>query len=316
MGMKALAGVESLKKKKKPVKVVQQPLAEKHEQPEEQEEAQPVVVRVPRTTPSNLQKTVDKVAAGAGISDDGQLGKAVTTQLRRQQVMTWMLDGHMLDGELMSKDQLATKLGVPLMHVNQDIKTIKENMAKFYTEDDDTKEIAALAHMLLEMKFQDRGRALKLYNQVLADIRQADLDAERRHKTNPFAKGDGKLTGRDRAAMYSTALAAIDLSNRTTNGMQDLLKLTGGAKKLQLIIKAKEIHLNQQNNLTATSSRSIQNMIADMMGNVLPSARNNNKELAVPNFLQLTEEDASIIEIGEEGHTKKSKAKVIDAQPE
>lgn len=306
MAMKALAGIESLRKKKRvdpPQPKVEMPYTEIDE-----EEPAPVVVRVPRTTTSAIQKTVDKMSDGSALIDNDNLGESIEIQARRADVMAWMLNGHTYQGELLTEKQLSDKLGVASGTVARDIDEIKQKMAKFYTEDDDTKEIAALAHMLMEMKFQDRGRALNLYNDILKDMKAADEHAAKREAKNQFSKldGFGRIAGKDRAAMYSAALAAIDLSNRTTNGMESLLKITGGAQKLQLIIKAK--NLNVTNNKIGLDSVSVQTMIEKLMGAVLPSNRAQNPQLKLPPMLDLTLDDENILSIGEEAHSRKGKS--------
>lgn len=319
MGMTALQGVIKLgqaKKKtgRKPLPVPKPVQAEVHEAPDDESEAKPKIIRIPRVASVKTQKRVDILTSGESLSDNGKLGKSIETQARRQEVTAWMLNGHTHEGELCDVATLAIKLHVPKVIIDRDIKAIKERMAEFYTKDDDTRDIAALAHMLLEMKFRDRGQALALYNRVLEDLAVADAEVERRKIENRFSKQDGfgAISGRDRAAMYSTALAAIDLANRTTNGMESLLKLTGGAQKLQLIIKAKNVQLNKGNGTFNMEPTTIQSMIANMMGNVLPSNRGQDKSLPLPGFLEFTDEDKQIMSIAQEKPSKKGK--VIDAQ--
>lgn len=318
MGMTALQGVIKLgqaKKKTGPKPVITKPVrAEVHEAPDNQSDAKPKIIRIPRVASVKTQKRVDILTSGESLSDNGKLGKSIETQARRQEVTAWMLNGHTHEGELCDVATLAIKLHVPKVIIDRDIKAIKERMAEFYTKDDDTRDIAALAHMLLEMKFRDRGQALALYNRVLEDLAVADAEVEKRKRENRFSKQDGfgAISGRDRAAMYSTALAAIDLANRTTNGMESLLKLTGGAQKLQLIIKAKNVQLNRNNGTFNMEPTTIQSMIANMMGNVLPSNRGQDKSLPLPGFLELDDEDKQIMAISED--KPKKKGKVIDAQ--
>lgn len=319
MGMTALQGVIKLgqaKKKtgRKPIPAPKPVQAEVHEAPDDESEARPKIIRIPRVASVKTQKRVDILTNGESLSDNGKLGKSIETQARRQEVTAWMLNGHTHEGELCDVATLAIKLHVPKVIIDRDIKAIKERMAEFYTKDDDTRDIAALAHMLLEMKFRDRGQALALYNRVLEDLAVADAEVQRRKDENRFSKQDGfgAISGRDRAAMYSTALAAIDLANRTTNGMESLLKLTGGAQKLQLIIKAKNVQLNRNNGTFNMEPTTIQSMIANMMGNVLPSNRGQDKSLPLPSFLEFTDEDKQIMAIAED--KPKKKGKVIDAQ--
>lgn len=312
MAMSALQGIESLKpKKKKLVKPAPAIVADPLEKVAS-DTAQQRPVRTPRTTTVEVQKRVSTLISGEMISDDGKLGKSIETQSRRQDVTAWMLNGHTYEGELCDVTMLAEKLNVPKRTIDTDIIKIKERMAEFYTKDDDTRDIAALAHMLLEMKFRDRGQAILLYNRVLADLARADEESAKRKKENRFSKldGFGELSGRDRAAMYSTALAAIDLANRTTNGMESLLKLTGGAQKLQLIIKAKNVQLNKGNGTMNFEPLTIQAMINDMMGSVLPSNRGQNSNIALPAGLQLDSEDERILAIPrQEKGAKKTDAK-------
>jgi hypothetical protein len=93
--------------------------------------------------------------------------------------------------------------------------------------------------------------------------------------------------------------------------MESLLKLTGGAQKLQFIIKAKNLQINKGDGLQLDAP-TIQGMINDLMGGVLPSNRSQNAQLTLPRALELDEEDKRIMMIAE---ADKKPSKVINAQP-
>lgn len=300
MGFNALDGIENLGKKRVPPK---RPEAKQVVLPPEPEPTigEPVIVRVPRTTPAAKQKAVNRVESAEANSGamvaTGRLGVQQETQLRRQDVLSWMLNGHLHAGELMSIQQLAESLNAPLKTVERDVASLKEKMANYHIEAD-SKDVPALAYMLMEMKFQDRGRALALYNIIIQDIQEADDNILEVEDKRGNTKKLGALTGRDRAAMYNAALQAMDLANKATNGMDSLFKMTGGAQKLQNIIKAKQVIL-QQGGQMIVQQTTLQEFAAKELAGVLPSVRKHNDQLALPPGLTITAEDEKIMEIAE-----------------
>lgn len=263
--------------------------------PVEQEPDEPDhKVRVPRTVPARVRDDVDDFLNETTLVGQRKLGIQEQTDERRTQVLGWMLDGHTFGGQMISVNSLSEQLKVPLKTVENDIASLKQKMSDFHTSQD-VNDVPALAHMLMEMKFQDRGRALVLYNIIMADIREADeLLAKLKLSGKPIPKGStASLTGRDRAAMYSAALTALDLSNKATNGMDALFKLTGGAQRLQQIIKVKNLQVTHNHSVPFAE---LQKLAAVEMGAILPSTRKVNKALVAPPTLELTEEDLMIIE--------------------
>ncbi len=255
------------------------------------------VIRVPRTTPAAKADHVERFSEETTLIAHEGFGKTEITEARREQVLAWMLNGHLHNGRLMTVSELSIALDNPLKTIQHDVARLKEQMADFHTTED-LKDVPALAHMLMEMKFQDRGRALALYNIIMSDIDMEDA------KIAAYIAEYGKppksagLTGRDRAAMYSAALTALDLSNKATNGMESLFKITGGAQRLQQIIKVKNLTLNQANNVVFTTAQ-LQDIAAEAMGAVLPSARKANPQLVAPPTLDLDAEDIAVMKIGE-----------------
>lgn len=294
MANRALDGVETLRRvgkvKKKVFKAKPDPIIVE----DDFEDTAERPVRVPRTTPAARMNALERVAGNDTLLQKDVLGKQEHTEARREIVLAWMLNGHLHDGQLMTPTELAISLEMPLKTIEMDISTLKEKMADFHTTED-IKDVPALAHMLMEMKFQDRGRALALYNIIMGDIRQSDaVSAVMTKVVSPNSK-TGALTGRDRAAMYSAALSALDLSNKATNGMDSLFKMTGGAQRLQTIIKAKNVQINAGNGFTLAQ---LQEFVTTEMGGVLPSTRKLKGALPMPKILDLTPEDKKLMEMG------------------
>lgn len=315
MANPALEGIERLKPKpkkkvaqqkkvtKEPIKV-QAPVA--LEEPSlEDLLKQTVVVRTPRTTPTSATKKVDDFLEGAAMMDTKKnpLGVSLVTQERREWVMGWMMNGHQHGGRLMTERQLAIALDTDEMTIKADISALKDRMGQFFVDQDNT-EIPALAYVLMEMKFQDRGRALSIYNEIKSDIEEADeyaaeIQRKVKNKELPFTalKGAYRLTGRDRAAMYSSALQALDLSNKATNGMDNLFKMAGGATKLQAILKAKNVQINNYNG-ASMNLQQLQEFASKELGVVIPSTRMLTGG-ETPATLDLTLEDKEVLAIGE-----------------
>jgi hypothetical protein len=291
---KALEGLENLGKVKKPKAKPQhvEEVVEDVELPEQ------VVVRVPRTTPAVKAGQVAEFSDAAtllhkhGLATNGK----EETEWRREQVLAWMLNGHLHNGDLCTVNDLAISLDTPVLTIQRDVSFLKEKMAEFHTTED-LKDVPAMAHMIMEMKFQDRGRALALYNIIMGDIKAADeMEVKSRQEGRMPQKG-GALTGRDRAAMYAAALSALDLSNKSTNGMESLFKITGGAQRLQQIIKAKNVIINQAGGTVNVAQ--LQDMAANVLGGMLPSVRKHNPELALPTTLELDATDEKILNMAE-----------------
>jgi hypothetical protein len=231
------------------------------------------------------------------------LGLSLETQERREWVLGWMLNGHQHAGRLMTERQLAVALDTTEMTIKVDIAALKEKMGDFFVDQNNT-EIPALAYILMEMKFQDRGRALTIYNEIIEDIDKADQEAQAivdkvlAGKISAMAlKSAHRLTGRDRAAMYSSALQALDLSNKATNGMDNLFKMAGGATKLQAILRAKSVQINNYNGATMNIQQ-LQEFASKELGVVIPSTRLLTGGDA-PKTLELTLEDQEVLAIGE-----------------
>lgn len=310
MDSKVLAGIESLKPKKK--KVIQKTQFQPVIRPVPLKEAEPSLeelmkqpVRVPRTTPVAMTKKRDRLLEGAGMMESRKspLGSQSVTQERREYVLGWMLNGHQHAGRLMTERQLAVALDADEMLIKKDINALKSKMGDFLLDQDNT-EIPALAYILMEMKFQDRGRALSIYNQIIGDIEEEDERADWVKKSVKAGKMSPevlakmhRLTGRDRAAMYASALSALDLSNKATNGMDNLFKMAGGAAKLQNILKAKNVQINNYNGATY-NLQSLQKFASDELGVVIPSTRMLTGG-ATPANLELTPEDKEVLAIGE-----------------
>lgn len=295
MSFSALAGVENLGKTKQVAKKKVEPKA----QVETVDLPQSVPVRVPRTTPAAKQELVEELSepvAGAIVATN-RLGKSAITTARREQVLAWMLNGHQHEGELMSLPHLADALESPLKVVENDVVVLKQKMADYYIKDDQT-DTPALAHMLMEMKFQDRGRALALYNIVMADIRASDEQDAVWQKQNPDRVAKQSLSGRDRASMYNAALQAMDLAGKATNGMDQLFKLTGGVKKLEKIILHNTQIINN-NHTTIVHMNTLQNFVETELAGILPSSRKIVPQLSTSSALEITPEDEEVLTIGD-----------------
>lgn len=302
---KSLEGLERLAPKKKPVAkkvVVAEPT-----QPEVDYSTlftgEPVIVRTPRVVPAARSAAVQKIKDsehGTRMIATGRLGVAAETQARRQSVLEWMLNGHLYDGELRSVQELASILDVHPKVVESDIAKLKSKMADYHVEGDE-RDIPALAYMLMEMKFQDRGRALQLHNIIIGDIQEADAAAnapKEPDKPGVKPKKEYALTGRDRAAMYNAALQALDLSSKACNGMDQLFKLTGGAKKLADIIKARQLIINNNNTLVVNSN-TLQQFVGQEFAGILPSTRKAQPQLEAPASLTLDADELAVMEIGD-----------------
>jgi hypothetical protein len=300
MSYKALEGLESqLGTKPKPkVKPIVKP------KPEPVAYTQENVVRVPRTTPAPKIQRVNAFAEAETLLERDGLGKQQHTEERREKVLEWMLNGHLFAGELMTVNELSESLGEFPKTIQGDVAAIKEQMGEFHTTED-LKDVPALAHMLMEMKFQDRGRALALYNIIMGDIRTADINEAKKASDGKPSKFGG-LTGRDRASMYSAALQALDLSNKATNGMESLFKITGGAQRLQAIIRAKNLTINN-NNTTLYTMGQLQELAADALAGVLPSIRRGRPELPMPKTLELDADDIQVLKLGEKHEARQTR---------
>ena len=254
------------------------------------------IVRSPRVTPQKMSTAVNSMSTGLAMTDP--LGVKRETQERREQVIQWMLNGHTHDGQLMSITELSATLNVPMETVEKDLVAIKGTFEKFYTENN-VRDVTALAYMLMEMKLQDRGRALALYNIIRGDIQAADDNSlEFKDPKTGKIKKLGALTGRDRSSMYGAMLSSLDLANRATNGIDNLIKLSGGFQKLQQVIHAKNVQINQGNGVQVGMNE-LQEFARETLGVVLPSARKARNITEVPATIELTDEDREIMAIGE-----------------
>jgi len=295
MALVALRGVDSLGKKAKKVKK-KKPV----EAPQAQVLPPEQIVREPRLTPARHEQHVAAMYSEMAITGDEAMAKGEHTQMRREEVRAWMMNGHTHNGVLVTESELAKCLNVPLKTVQIDIKELKDQHSKFFLGNDE-RDLPALAFALMEMRFQDRGRALALFNIIRNDIERSDAQT----KELIQMRKDGKiasnvkidaLTGRDRASMYSAALAALDMANRATKGMDDLFKITGSGAKLQAIVKAHSLVINN-NNLNVMPVKMLQEFVSKEFAGVLPSARRAG-DLAVPKAIQMTDEDDEIMQIG------------------
>jgi len=303
MTLAALAGLDRLGKKAKKTEAIKKPSREAQELPKLKVKMpeQPIfndnkmddgtqIIRTPRTTPARMNHAVNTMQTGLAMTDP--LGAKRETQERREEVVQWMLNGHTHDCKLMSVTELAATLNVPMETIEKDLVSIKGTFEKFYTENN-VRDVTALAYMLMEMKLQDRGRALSLYNIIRGDIDTAD------ENTVEFkGKKLGALTGRDRAAMYSAMLSSLDLANRATNGIDNLIKMSGGFQKLQQVIHAKSVQINNGNGVMASTDQ-LQEFAASTLSCVLPSARKVKNIRDIPAVIELTDEDREIMSIGE-----------------
>ena len=307
MALSALQGIERLNKKKKTTeKPKQSPRESETPRLKTSTPTQPIfndnrddlgdqIIRTPRTTQRKMEYAVDKMSNGLAMTNP--LGVKRETQERRELVVEWMLNGHTHEGQLLSVTALAETLHVPMETVEKDLVSIKGTFEEFYTANN-TRDVTALAYMLMEMKLQDRGRALSLYNIIKGDITTADDNAvefidPKTHKTKKL----GALTGRDRAAMYSAMLTSLDLANRATNGIDNLIKLSGGFQKIQQTINAKNVQINNGNGQMATMDQ-LQDFAAETLSCVLPSTRKIKNIKNVPQVIELTDEDREIMDIG------------------
>ena len=261
-----------------------------------------MIVRTPRlAVDPKVKKSADilKEATAPLITAPNGFAVKRETQTRREIIIGWMLNGHMYNGELMSTTELAQQLSVPMETLERDLSTIKTQFSDFYTDPNRTdKELPAYAYMLLEMKMQDRGRALSLYNAIADDIKALKGEDE---NENVGKVKRALLSGRDLAAMRSAQLSALDVANKATSGLNELFKLLGGPEKVVNLIKAKTVMLAQGNNNTMgnMSMDVLQDTIGSMpeFRSVLPSTRTRDK-LPLPAFLDVTDEDKEILEIG------------------
>lgn len=315
MGLKSL---EALTKKKKAPKVSKK-VVELSELDDDEDVFTPpkpvkngqMIIRTPRiAVDPKVKKSAEilKEAAAPLITATNGFAVKRETQGRRELIIGWMLNGHMYDGELMSTTELANKLAVPMETLERDINTIKTQFSDFYTDPNRTdKELPAYAYMLLEMKMQDRGRALALYNEIANDIKALKGEGDDDNESVGRVKR-ALLSGRDLAAMRSAQLSALEVANKATAGLNELFKLLGGPEKVLNIIKAKTVMLAQGNNNTMgnISMDALQDTIGAMpeFRSVLPSTRTRDK-LAMPAFLDITDEDKEILEVGAQARSGK-----------
>jgi hypothetical protein len=267
------------------------------------------IVRSPRVIPETYQakkynKTKNNAAAGI-IFGPGALGEKKKTQQRRETVINWLLDGHSYEGENMSVTELATALNVPIETIETDLNRIKTQMALYY-EDQHNKEMPILAYMLMEMKMQDRGRALAIHNQIMSDI-----DSETTENKIVEINGTGfkraGMSGRDKAAMYSAAINALDLAHKATNGLDNIFKLVGGPERVRAILQARAIQQGAGDGKQIGSMSDVQGMLMTLpeFQSVLPSQRKAGG-LKTPGFLTMTAEDKEVMDIGEREYAKKA----------
>ena len=263
------------------------------------------VIRVPRlAVDPKVKKDAEKLKE-QGLATLSNLGAVKShTQLRRSHIIRWMLDGHTFDGALVSPAELAQKLDVPVETVERDLSVIKQQFSDLYTNPDTTnREMPAIAYMLLEMRMQDRGRALALYNEISADITEMKAPAE---------EGQGKkfrLSGRDLAAMRNAQLQALDVASKATQGLDSLFKTLGGPEKLTQLIKAKSVAISNGGvqNVQQLSMETLQERVGQMkeFRSVLPSTREKD-QTQTPAFLDLSEEEEGVLRIGTAEHAKQA----------
>lgn len=329
----ALEGLDDMldsKPKKKKQKVVEPEPKKKPKRVEEPEVRFPgntvpgtnrQIERSPRTVPmksaKKIAKTKDDATRGI-IFGPGALGGKRETQQRREQIVNWLLDGHTFEGESCTVTELAAALKVPKETVESDIAKIKEQMSGFY-EDKHNKEMPILAYMLLEMKMQDRGRALTIHNLIMSDIEKADenvmtfVDPETHKK-----KTIGSLNGRDRAAMYSSALQALDLAAKSTNGLDNLFKIMGGPERIKQILQAKAIQgKGGKNGHSFNTMGDLQEAMQSLpeFQQLLPSTRKL-KMLNPPSFITITPEDKEVMAVGMKARQDTKHKKQIPANDE
>lgn len=265
------------------------------------------IVRHPRiAVDPKVKKRADEMAASSLLTPVSGLGAKKHTQERRELIIAWLLNGHMYDGRLMAATELADALNVPMETMERDLSTIKQQFSDLYTDPATTdKELPAYAYMLLEMKMQDRGRALTLYNEIAEDIKAMKMGSEICNdaiRDNGPRKKGVVISGRDLAAMRNAQLTALDVASKATSGLDSLFKMLGGPEKVQMIIKAKAVQLNNgngDNKMGAFSIETLQDTIGNMaeFRSVLPSTRSRDKT-EMPSFLDVTPEDEEILEIG------------------
>lgn len=274
------------------------------------------IVRAPRTVPAKaakkIQKKKDEAARGI-IFGPGALGEKRETQQRRELIVNWLLDGHTYEGETLSQTELAKVLNVPKETLEYDIAAIKERMSTFY-EDKHNKEMPIMAYMLMEMKMQDRGRALNIHNLIMDDIDKADANVMTfKDPETGRSKTIGSLTGRDRAAMYSAALQAMDLAQKATNGLDNIFKMVGGPQRILAIIQAKALKATGG---TGGHSMNTIGELQEAMASLpefqalLPSTRKI-KHLNPPTFITVTPEDQEIMNIGSRAREETRRKKQI-----
>lgn len=279
------------------------------------------IVRAPRTTPAKAAKKIQKKkddAARGIIFGPGALGEKRETQQRRELIVNWLLDGHTYEGETVSQSELAKILNVPKETVEYDIAAIKERMSTFY-EDKHNKEMPIMAYMLMEMKMQDRGRALNLHNLIMDDIDKADENVMKfKDPETGKVKTVGSLGGRDRAAMYSAAITALDLAHKATNGLDNIFKMVGGPARIMAIIQAKALKATGG---TGGHSMNTIGELQEAMASLpefqalLPSTRKI-RRLAPPTFIDVTPEDQEIMNIGARAREETKRKKQIPVSDE
>lgn len=261
------------------------------------------VVRQPRVVPQELDRRVSRgKVVKKKFENDGTVlssnGWTTETQLRREKVRRWMMDGHMFDGQIMSVHELAPQLGVPIQTIEHDIAKLKDQMKEFYASESE-REIASLAYQVLEMQAQDRGRALSLYNRIVTEIdseKPIKLKGEDDGETLKFLKS----SGRDKAALYTAASTALQQANRSASAMEQLFKLLDGPKKIQNILHAKNVQIvgggGKGGMFTMEGMQEMLSTIPEMRS-LLPSTRHADK-LPMPAMLDITPEDEVVMEIG------------------
>lgn len=265
------------------------------------------IVRTPRlVVDPKIKKRAEEMKASSILTPATTLGAKKHTQERRELIIAWLLNGHMYDGRLMAASELAMALAVPMETLERDLSTIKQQFSDLYTDPDTTdKELPAYAYMLLEMKMQDRGRALTLYNEIAEDIVSMKTASE--ICDDAMGKGRNRkgiaISGRDLAAMRNAQLTALDVASKATSGLDSLFKMLGGPEKVQMIIKSKAVQVNNASNggtvVGGFSLETLQDTIGQMpeFRSVLPSTRARDKS-ETPAFIDITPDDEEILEIG------------------
>ncbi len=328
----ALEGLDDLvsrvsKKKDKKEAVTIPPKPKKKTQPSEDPEGtfpdnkEPgtgrQIVRSPRMLPAKAAKKVNEVKDGAArgiVFGPGALGDKKTTQIRRETIINWLLDGHTLEGETLTLTELAQVLGVPKETVEYDLAKIKDQMAAMY-EDKHNKEMPIMAYMLMEMKMQDRGRALTIHNLIMDDIEQADANSVTIIDPDTLKKKRlNNLTGRDRAAMYSSALQALDLAQKATNGLDNIFKVIGGPDRIKAILQSKALQGTGKGGHKMATIGDVQEALSQLpeFRSILPSSRKLSK-LPQPGFIDVTPEEQELMKVGQQAREKKQRGKQVPA---